>query len=346
MLVGSAGGAERPVAAADGWWRGPVPVVVDQTVCMRELVVLGTASQAPTRHRNHNGYLLRWDGTGVLVDPGEGTQRQMLLAGVPASAITHICITHLHGDHCLGLPGVVQRLALDRVAGPVEVLYPASGQAHIERLLGASIFEPFTELRLRPVTEPGVVSVTPSWRLVAHPLDHRVDTFGWRIEEPDGVSLDPAALATLGLAGPLVGELSRAGAVTAPDGRRVTVADVGVPRRGQVAAFVLDSRPCDGARTLAAGADLLVCESTYAAAEARLAEDHGHMTTVDAARLAADGGVGMLVLTHFSQRYPDVQPLVDEARTIMPSTVAAVDLQRITMPPRRRGVPTTGCSEG
>ena len=89
----------------------------------RELVILGTASQAPTRRRNHNGYLLLWDGEGLLFDPGEGTQRQMLFAGVTATRITHICITHFHGDHCLGLPGVLARMSLDRVAHPVDVLY-------------------------------------------------------------------------------------------------------------------------------------------------------------------------------------------------------------------------------
>src|SRR5919198_3236532 len=93
----------------------------------RELGVLGTASQAPTRERNHNGYLLRWADEGFLFDPGEGAQRQLLLAGVPASAITRVCITHFHGDHCLGLPGVLQRLSLDRVPRPVEVRFPASG---------------------------------------------------------------------------------------------------------------------------------------------------------------------------------------------------------------------------
>ena len=103
----------------------------------RDLVVLGTASQAPTRTRNHNGYLLRWDGTGVLFDPGEGTQRQLTLAGVPPTAITRVCLTHLHGDHCLGLPGILQRLALDGGEtgpdhddgpGAVPVAFPASGR--------------------------------------------------------------------------------------------------------------------------------------------------------------------------------------------------------------------------
>jgi ribonuclease Z len=92
-----------------------VPGVGSDAVSDRELVVLGTASQAPTRSRNHNGYLLRWDGEGLLFDPGEGTQRQMIFAGVTASQITRICITHFHRDHCLGLPGVLQRMSLDRV---------------------------------------------------------------------------------------------------------------------------------------------------------------------------------------------------------------------------------------
>ena len=94
----------------------------------RELVVLGTAIQAPTRSRNHNGYLLLWDGEGLLFDPGEGTQRQMLFAGVTASQITRICITHFHGDHCLGLPGVLQRMSLDRVPHVVEACYPAENR--------------------------------------------------------------------------------------------------------------------------------------------------------------------------------------------------------------------------
>src|SRR5919199_5383025 len=124
----------------------------------REFVVLGTASQAPTRLRNHNGYLLRWDAEAVLFDPGEGTQRQLLLAGVASSAITRICITHFHGDHCLGLPGVVQRLSLDRVVHPVPVHYPASGQVFFDRLRHASVFHEVAELRERPLSGDGPVA--------------------------------------------------------------------------------------------------------------------------------------------------------------------------------------------
>ncbi len=145
------------------------------SVSDRELVVLGTASQAPTRYRNHNGYLLRWDGTDILFDPGEGTQRQMLWAGVTASHVRVICITHFHGDHCLGLPGVLQRLALDGVTHPVAVLFPASGLPFFERLRHASVFRD-EGLDIRPLpgrTADGpVISIEPSLTISARRLDH------------------------------------------------------------------------------------------------------------------------------------------------------------------------------
>src|SRR5919197_2208571 len=105
----------------------------------RVFIALGTSSQVPTRERNHNGYFLRWDGHGMLFDPGEGTQRQMIFANVSASDITHILITHFHGDHCLGLPGVVQRLSLDRASHLVRLYFPASEREHLDHLLAASI---------------------------------------------------------------------------------------------------------------------------------------------------------------------------------------------------------------
>src|SRR5213082_4268810 len=107
---------------------------------VRELVVLGTSSQVPTRYRNHNGYFLRWDDEGLLFDPGEGTQRQMIFAGVTVSQITRICITHFHGDHCLGLPGVLQRMSLDRVPHVVEAFFPAESAEVFGRLRRAALF--------------------------------------------------------------------------------------------------------------------------------------------------------------------------------------------------------------
>src|SRR5690349_17078417 len=168
----------------------------------RELVVLGTASQAPTRRRNHNGYFLRWDAAGWLFDPGEGTQRQMLFAGVTASQVTGICVTHFHGDHCLGLPGVLQRMALDQVTHPVTVSYPAESGEYFGRLRHAALFHDRLELVERPLRGAALVSTTPAFRLEARPLSHRVPTVGYRLTEPDGRRMLPAALAARGISGP------------------------------------------------------------------------------------------------------------------------------------------------
>jgi ribonuclease Z len=303
---------------------------------VRELVVLGTASQAPTRYRNHNGYLLHFDDEAVLFDPGEGTQRQMLLAGVRSSSITRICITHFHGDHCLGLPGVVQRLSLDEVAHPVTVHYPASGQRYVERLLHASFFEQHADIRLAPQGEPGEAVAGPPYRLWCCRLDHEPEAFGWRLEEPDGRTMVPRLLAAAGVEGPLVGELQRQGTLPVPGrGAPVLLEDVSVHRPGQVVALVMDTGLCDGAFALAEGADMLVCEATFAEADAELARRFRHLTARQAARIAAESGVRRLVITHFSQRYPDEQVLLAEAQELHGDVVAARDLERVAVPPRR-----------
>jgi ribonuclease Z len=296
----------------------------------RELVVLGSASQVPTRHRNHNGYFLRWDRQGILFDPGEGTQRQMLLAGVATSSITSICITHLHGDHCLGLPGVIQRLSLDRVAHHVDLYYPASGQEYIDRLRTASIFYDTTDIRCHPISEDG--DVAPG--LVARRLDHGVESVGYQLLELDGRRMLPDQLAARGVRGPQVRELQTIGEVDV-DGTTVRLDDVSEHKPGQRFAFVMDTRRCAGAQQLAMRADLLVCEATFADADEALAESYGHLTARQAAQIALDADARQLVVTHFSQRYDDVSRLLDEAQAVFPNTIAAHDLLRVPVPARR-----------
>ena len=300
----------------------------------RELVVLGTASQVPTRTRAHHGAFLRWDDEGILFDPGEGTQRQLTLAGVPASAITRICITHLHGDHCLGLPGVLQRMALDRVERPVDLYFPAAGQEYVDHLRRASAGRWTVEVREHPVEADGFVESWPGLALHARALAHRIETYGWRLQEPDGRRMLPDELAARGIAGPDVGRIQREGSLVVGD-RRVDLAEVSEPRPGQSFAFVMDTRRCESAVELARDADLLVCESTFLAGEQDLASSYGHLTAADAARIAQDATARSLVLTHFSQRHSDETVFADEARAVFPDVHAARDLDRVAVPRRR-----------
>ncbi|MGW3339844.1 ribonuclease Z [Streptomyces sp. NPDC001009] len=299
---------------------------------VRELVVLGTASQVPTRHRNHNGYLLRWDGEGILFDPGEGTQRQMLRAGVAAHDLNRICVTHFHGDHSLGLAGVIQRINLDRVPHEVTAHYPRSGQRFFDRLRYSTAYRETVGLTEAPVDADGPLATTASYTLEAHRLSHPVESYGYRLTEPDGLRMLPDRLAAHGISGPDVGRIQREGSLGG-----VTLEEVSEARRGQRFAFVMDTRLCPGVHALADGCDLLVIESTFLDEDVTLAEEHGHLTAGQAARAARDAGVRHLVLTHFSQRYPDPADFERQARAagFEGELTVARDLDRVPLPKRR-----------
>lgn len=305
----------------------------------RHFIILGTASQAPTRHRHHNSYAMRWDDQLLLFDPGEGTQRQCILAGVAIARATAVCVTHFHGDHCLGLPGVVQRRALDNRSAttplnPLPVVYPAEGQEYFDRLRSASAFHDTSEVVPHPVEFDGaVLELGPSATLSARRLDHRIASFGYRIDEPDGIRLDADRLAAKGISGPDVGRLVRQGRLETASGT-VAVAEVSEKRPGQSMAFVMDTALCSGAEELADGVDLLVCESTFLHQEQELAARYRHLTALQAGTLARDAGARRLVLTHFSARHNDSSVFGDEARTVHDDVVVAEELLTVPVPAR------------
>jgi ribonuclease Z len=299
----------------------------------RELVVLGSASQVPTRYRNHNGYLLLWDDHGLLFDPGEGTQRQMTIAGVAVSRISRVLITHFHGDHCLGLPGILQRISLDQVPHPVKVHYPKVQETYFERLRYASVYVEQGHIVPHPVERPGLVDEEPTLKIFSHRLDHTIESWGWRIEEPDGFWLDPERLKAHQIEGEDVGRILKEGKLTRGE-RVIQLEDVGEHKPGQSMAFIMDTRMCDGVHELARGVDLLVCEATFLSSEAELAEEYGHLTASQAGQIARDAGARRLVLTHFSQRYTDEQGHLDEAQVHHSDVVAAKDFMRVAVPSR------------
>ena len=301
----------------------------------RELIVLGTASQVPTRTRAHHGALLRFDGHGILLDPGEGTQRQLSLAGVPSSAIDRICITHAHGDHCLGLPGVLQRLALDDVTHPVRVHHPPHATPYLDALQHGIAGDRAADVRLL-AESPGVVSTDPPLEVHARALSHVIETLGWRFEQPAGRSLLPERLDALGIAWEARSELTEQGVIT-HRGRRVHVEEVSEPRRPVAVAHVMDTRVCDGAYELAADVDLLLIESTFLDSERDLAEQAGHLTAAQAAHIGAEAGARRVVLTHFSRRYPDSSVFGREALRAAPGldihVATDLDLIPLSGPP-------------
>lgn len=293
----------------------------------RDITILGCSSQQPTRFRNHGAYLVRWNDEGLLFDPGEGTQRQFIFADIAPPTVTRIFISHFHGDHCLGFGSMLMRLNLDKVTHPIHCYYPASGKKFFDRLRYCCLYRENITVVEHPVKQNGIVEDDGKFRIEAAFLDHGVENVGWRVTEPDTIKFDRAALKKFKIEGPSVGKLQQEGKITI-DGQLISLSQVSHVRPGDTFAYVVDTRPCPAALHLAKNAKVLICESTYLHEERALAREYMHMTAIQAAEIARDANVEMLILTHFSARYRDPEVLGKEARTVFPNTFVAEDLKR------------------
>lgn len=298
---------------------------------VRDLTILGCSSQQPTRFRNHGAYLLRWNDQGFLFDPGEGTQRQFIFANIAPTVVSHIFISHFHGDHCLGLGSVLMRLNLDKVPHLIHCYYPASGKKYFDRLRYGSIYHEMIKVVEHPVSQAGLVEDNGRFRIEATFLEHGVENIGWRITEADSLKFDDAKLAYYGIKGPLVKEIQQQGQLTI-DGKTVRLEQVSWIRPGDSFAIVIDTLPCQNAVDIARKASLLLCESTYLDEHKELARMHNHLTAKQAALIAKEADVKQLILTHFSARYQNVRLFEQEARTIFPNSYAADDLMTFPFP--------------
>ncbi|MBB64115.1 MAG: ribonuclease Z [Waddliaceae bacterium] len=298
---------------------------------VRDLTILGCSSQQPTRRRNHGAYLMRWNGEGLLFDPGEGTQRQFIFANIAPPTVTRIFVSHFHGDHCLGLGSMLMRLNLDRVTHTIHCYYPASGKKYFDRLRYGTIYHERIHVIEHPVHEDGLVHDDGKFRIEAAFLDHGVDNVGWRITEAEQRKFDKGKLSAAGIHGPLVRELQNNGSVNI-EGKDITLDDVSHIRSGDTLAVVIDTLPCKAAVALAKDARILLCESTYLDEHKHLAKEYNHMTATQAAKIAQEANAKELILTHFSARYKDLAPFASESRVVFKNTQVADDLKVFSFP--------------
>lgn len=298
---------------------------------VRDLIVLGTSSQQPTRHRNHGAYLFRWNEEGFLFDPGEGTQRQFIFAEVAPPTVTRIFISHFHGDHCLGFGSFLMRLNLDGVTHPIHVYYPASGKKYLDRLRYGTIYHDNMHVIEHPIEKAGIIHDDGKFRIEAKYLQHGVDNLGWRITEADTRKFNKQKLIEFGVKGPLVKEIHNNGFVFINE-NKVYLNDVSSIRKGDCIAVVIDTRPCKEAVELAKNAEIFLCESTYLNTHKELAYNHYHLTALQAATIAKEANVKKLILTHYSARYTNSADFEYEAREVFPNSFAANDFDRFPFP--------------
>ena len=300
-----------------------------------KVIPLGTSSGKPTLRRNVSATAVVRDGEWLLFDCGEGTQTQISRAKLNPSKLTAIFITHLHGDHFNGLSGLLSTMGLDRRVRELTLVGPPGIREYLETLARLKILYVNYPLDVREFA--ALKTVTPVYEtddyfVAARPLDHRIFTLGYRLEErPRPGRFDLERARALGIPeGPMYRRLQLGEDVQLDDGRLIRSHEVvGPPRPGKAVAYCTDTRPFAGTVELARGVDLIIHEATYLDDMAYEARDYGHSTAAQAAQIAGEANAQRLLITHFSTRYADVGPLYDEARAAFPETLLAQDLMEI-----------------
>ncbi|MDT3424675.1 ribonuclease Z [Paenibacillus forsythiae] len=300
-----------------------------------EIYFLGTNAGIPTLQRNVTSVALRlleerrsfW-----MFDCGEGTQHQILRSPLRLGKLEKLFITHLHGDHLFGLPGLLSSRGYQGGTAPLTVYGPPGLRAYLD--ISLSVSQSRVPYKLEVVEHTGgLIFEDESFKVESDLLDHRIDSYGYRVTEKDRPgSLDAQRLKAYGLKpGPLYGVLKSGLDVTTEEGITIAAADVlSEPKRGRIVTVLGDTRPCGNSTALAREADLLIHEATFGHELAKMAWDYHHSTTVQAAEIAKEANARQLVLTHFSSRYgsmDELLPLLEEARSVFPGTLLAEEFR-------------------
>jgi ribonuclease Z len=299
---------------------------------MFDLTFLGTSASVPSADRNHPGLLVEAGGHRIMIDCGEGTQRQLLRSGAGFRRLDRLLLTHGHFDHVLGIPGLFSTLRL-RQSSEFMTIHAGPGTLDVVSRMLAGLWgegRAPIPLELAPLS-PGPVFDAGEFAVGCFRVRHRdSDSFAFTFEAPARRHLLPELLTELGVPdGPARGALAQGRPVTLQDGRTVDPEDVlGPTARGSKLVIIGDAETTQGLSGHVEDADLLVIEATFLQRDAAMASDYGHLTATMAAELAASARVKRLVLTHISGRYPD-EEILAEAKAIFPETRLAADLDRI-----------------
>ncbi len=294
---------------------------------------LGTSASVPTKERALPGVLLEFKGLSLLFDAGEGVQRQFMLFGRSFMRVSHIFISHIHGDHIFGLPGLLSTMSLYGRTRELHVWAPAASVSTLKAYLSSVplglgfpvVFHPAEQGRLHDFGD---------FEVLAYPLEHGVPTLAYVVREKPIVRARKSVVRSLGIEGPLVARLKRGELVTV-NGRIIRPEDVVYAVPGRKLVYATDTRPVYS--ELARDADLLIHEATYLDADRELAIERMHSTALEAAELAARLSVRRLILTHFSPRIDELDLVVQEASRAFSPVQAARDgmTVEIKIPPRK-----------
>lgn len=298
-----------------------------------EITMLGTSSMVPTKERNVQSIYLEYRGEGILFDCGEGTQRQMNIAGLNRTKVKKILITHWHGDHVSGLIGLIQTLGNSKDVSDLAIYGPIGTTEFMNHLLKSCIFDLAVNLEIVELdfAEKKVFFESEHYYLEAAPLNHGVPCLGYSFVEKDKRKIDLIKAKTLGLdQGPELGNVQK-GLPIKINNKTIMPDDISTIQKGKKVTLIADTSFSANAQGLAADADLLISEATYNTSHEEKADQYSHLTSQQAAFIASNAGAKKLVLTHFSQRYKELDDLLEQAKNIFPDVVLAFDFMKLKL---------------
>jgi ribonuclease Z len=295
-----------------------------------QIIFLGTSCAVPTKDRNHATFLLTYRDEGILFDCGENVQRQLKIAGIKLTKITRILISHLHGDHVFGLPGIIYSLGLSEYNKKLTIYGPKGIKKFIENMIISTTDNARINIDIKEIG-PGKFYDGKWFKLESVKLKHKQYTLGYSFIEKDRKRINLNYIKKLGIPeGPLLGKLQEGKDITFK-GKKISAAKATHPAKGKKISFIADTLMCDGAYDLAKDADLLIANSTYASKDKDKAKEHIHLTAEEAGLIASQSNTKQLILTHFSQRYKDIHVLEQDARNVFDNSIAAKDFMKINL---------------
>lgn len=298
---------------------------------MLEIVILGTGSGIPTKKRNHPAIWLRYNGHSFLWDCGEGTQRQMMIAKLSFMKIKRIFITHWHADHWAGLIGLIQTMNLEKRSDTLYI-YGPDAKRFVFNILDLDYWGPRFKVVAIDVPYEGKketrLFATKDFELFSIPVEHTIPAVAYCFKERDRWNVDiEKAKKLYGLSqSPLIGKLKKQGEIVFK-GHKIRLKDVAILKKGIKFVYSGDTLACKNLEILSKNANVLICDATFEVER----ESRMHSGAKEAAELAKKAGIKQLILTHFSRRYMDVKPLLEEAKKIFQNTKIAEDFMKIIL---------------
>ena len=296
-----------------------------------KLTILGSSSALPTSERYPTAHVLNVHERLFLIDCGEGTQMQIRKNRIRLGKINYIFISHLHGDHVFGLYGLLSTFSLMGRKSPVYLYAPRGYDNILRSHLNDFDIHLDYEIRFTPLSGKDPVRILDNKYITvqAFPLKHRVPSFGFLFrEKPHERNMIKARITEYNIPVVRIPAIKKGEDFTLEDGTIIKNEDLTTaPREPLSYAYCSDTGFFSRLSSFVKGVDLLYHEATFDSSLEKLAATTGHSTTLDAARTARDAGVKALIIGHFSSRYKDISFLVDEARTLFPDTVPAIDGQ-------------------